>query len=119
MESFINPIYYVGQTITKSELLNIVSNLLNIPPQLIRAKNNKPQFVDARIILVNEIRNRSSYSIEDIITDLNIEIKRSAITLGVGKFKDKYNYDKEFKDKVDKIRTYLQEINVNEKTKII
>lgn len=87
MESFINPIYYVGNVITKQELLNIISDLLNIPPQLIQSKNNKPQFVDARIILVNEIRNRSNYSIEDIIKDLDFKVKRSSISIGVKSLK--------------------------------
>lgn len=114
-----NYVNYVGTVITKQEILSIVASLLNVPISVVINKNNKDVFVDARLITVNEIRKRSNYSVEEILSDLNFKVKRPSITIGLGKFQDRYKFNKEFKDKVDAVKNYLESINVNERTKVI
>ena len=116
MESFINPYIYVGTSVRKEEIIDLVSTALRIPSKVVKSKNKLDILVDARSIILNEFKRKYPVKIESIKKLTGLTQDRSTLSIHYNSYDNRYKFNKDFRDNVERYKNYLKEINVNYET---
>ena len=118
MESFIkNPYSYIGCIVYTTEIINLVSEALNISIEAIQKDTNKREVVEARLIIYYELY-KKGIPISDIPEITKIPRDRSLVSNSIKSWDSKVKYDSIFREKVEKVNKYFKKLNINEQYKI-
>lgn len=113
-----NPYALIGTVVTQQDVIDIVASALNIDKSILYTNSRKTDIIDARLLIYYEFY-RKNVPISYIQAVSGLPTKRSNIQISIGLYYDRVQFDPRFRNKVNKLKEYMESINIKRNYKLI